>query len=131
MGEYGFTGAQAQVLAELGSITEAAEVHQEEGRVLDAIRLFSSAPKDAESMKNAHRFLLDGFWKYAPLGTSSKAMQEMPEIRDILCEATRMSAQDMEEEINDEVSYFLSLLLLFALSRLRRLQCSVTFILIA
>lgn len=106
MGEYGFTEAQAGVLEEGGYIAEAAKVHQEEGRVLEAIRLFSSAPTDAESMKSAYRSLLGDLWKHAPLGTSSETMQETPEIQAMLLQAQQMGAVDIGEEIHDEVREF-------------------------
>lgn len=62
MDDYGLDVAQAAFLERLDRSSEAAELHWQEGRRLEAIGLFSADRGNSKSVRRACRCLLDTLW---------------------------------------------------------------------
>ncbi|KAG2023676.1 hypothetical protein CC2G_001306 [Coprinopsis cinerea AmutBmut pab1-1] len=61
--------SRALFLADLGRNKEAAQIHLEEGRLLDAIRLLVLNTDDVESLTQGHEIILKALWRLLPFGT--------------------------------------------------------------
>ena len=72
MEDYGFDVARTTLLEQLGRLSEAAELHLAEGRVVRAIELFLRDNVDRSARRRAEECLLDGFWRLLSFGLTVK-----------------------------------------------------------
>lgn len=71
MDDYGLDVARSQFLEEVGRYAEAADVHLNEGNVLEAIRVLSLDTQNAASLERALSCLLDGLWLNLSCGVAA------------------------------------------------------------
>ncbi|TCD62368.1 hypothetical protein EIP91_006977 [Steccherinum ochraceum] len=75
MEEYEFDVARADLFERSGRLTEAAELHISEGRVVKAISLLLKDAGD-DSLSRAQSCLLDGLWKALPFGVTVRFREQ-------------------------------------------------------
>jgi hypothetical protein len=63
-----FGKSRAVLLEQMGRIVEAADVHREEGRLLQAIRLLVSEKADSSATARGHSLIVHALWKAMPFG---------------------------------------------------------------
>lgn len=62
MSDYGFDVARVTLLEQYGRFSDAADIHLQEGRAIDAIRLFLKDTQNSKSIKRAAETVLQGLW---------------------------------------------------------------------
>lgn len=110
MTDYGFDMARVTLLERHGRFSEAATIHLEEGRPMEAIRLFMR-DTDPASRERATASVLQGFWEQISLGVSipsqgSAARLQLDQLLLLAAELTS-SGDDLEPRIHDEVLLYL------------------------
>ncbi|KAI0809044.1 hypothetical protein BC629DRAFT_1437282 [Irpex lacteus] len=74
--DFGFSNTRAALLERCGRLDEAAEIHAEQGRTIEAIRMFiRHSQSHPASLQRAHTNLLHGLWRHIPFGVSLRAQQ--------------------------------------------------------
>ena len=99
MGDYGFDVARATLLESSGRFAEAAELHLEEGRPLQSIRLFVQDWDDHHSRQRAEECVLHGLWGHLSFGVTAKDGYEKSDLGRLL-----QSARDIKEKAGSNMS---------------------------
>lgn len=84
MEDYGFDVARATLLERDGRLTEAAELHLVEGRLLQAIELLMQDWENENSRQRAEECILSGLWGYLSFGVTPKEGYEQSDLGRLL-----------------------------------------------
>ncbi|KAH9949530.1 hypothetical protein B0H21DRAFT_881892 [Amylocystis lapponica] len=106
MDDYGFNIARISLLKKLGRYAEAAEIHLEEGRTIEAIHLFLRDKQNTQSVRRASRSLLDGMWRNLSFGVdpNSDLASSNTTLRDLRPFLDGLDITDLDEQTCDEVN---------------------------
>ena len=100
---YDLDVARASLLAIMGRISEAAELHLAEGRALDAIQLLLEDPGHAQHMKQAKQYLLQGLWEILSFGMSPEVTASDQNFSQLLNFTNQLNRDVLAESDLDEV----------------------------
>ncbi|PSS06635.1 hypothetical protein PHLCEN_2v3591 [Hermanssonia centrifuga] len=108
MDNYDFNVARVNLLESTGRIAEAAELHLNEGRTVEAIRLFIQDSADPDSQRRAEECLLQGLWKQLSFGVhikpdadiSNTPLGELMELSSDMQNNSRFLAPQAQDEIS-------------------------------
>ncbi|PCH33046.1 hypothetical protein WOLCODRAFT_62498 [Wolfiporia cocos MD-104 SS10] len=108
MDDFGLDIARVTLLEELGRFAEAAQLRLQEGRILEAIRLFMKDSTSADSVHRASLCLLDGLWRGLPLGVSPNSELATSNVRlqELIPLANQVHISDEDARIRDEILMF-------------------------
>ncbi|KAJ7139425.1 hypothetical protein C8R44DRAFT_764441 [Mycena epipterygia] len=96
--------AHATLLESLGRFSDAAEVHLEEGRTFDAIKLFLRDPSDERLIRRGIQCVLQGLWQRISFATSPD--EEDSSVSLLLTSATKAEASFLSDHDRNEISMF-------------------------
>lgn len=99
--QFGFVTARAKLLEECHRHAEAAELHIQEGRLEEAVRLLL-LPDDTDGVHRACECILHGLWNIMPLGT--RLAYDSPEVRRLFDLVSRLPKDKLLEIHRDQVS---------------------------
>ncbi|KAK7064824.1 UvrD-like helicase ATP-binding domain-containing protein [Favolaschia claudopus] len=105
--ERGLDVAHATLLESLGRYSDAAEVHLEEGRTLEAIKLFLRERDSEESIRRGAECILQGLWRKISFAVSPD--MEDPSLLQLLDFATKAEALTLSENQRNELLMFQAL----------------------
>lgn len=91
----------AAVLAELGRFQEAADIHMEEGRTMDAIKVLLQDKGNSESTRRANTYILQGLWQTTSF--SHKIKDDDTEAISLLSLASKVDTDLLSPSQKDEV----------------------------
>ncbi|GJE94213.1 hypothetical protein PsYK624_103810 [Phanerochaete sordida] len=109
MDDYGFDVARATLLEQSGRFAEAAELHLEEGRPLQAIHLFVRDWDDHHSRRRAEECVLHGLWGYLSFGVTAKDGYEKSDLGRLLQAAKDIkdkAGANMSRHTSDQLAMF-------------------------
>ena len=115
MEDYGFDVARATLLESSGRFSEAAELHLEEGRPLQAIQLFMRDWEDSSSRQRAEECVLHGLWQHLSFAVLPKGGYERSDLGRLL-----RAAGDIKARAGTSISkHTLDQVLVFVLSLMK------------
>lgn len=94
--------ARATMLETLGRTSEAADLHLEEGRTLEAITLLIADPNNQELVRRGSEWLLQGLWKNLSFATVVSD-QSSPILSGLLALANKLDDKFLSENDSNEV----------------------------
>ncbi|KAF7340216.1 UvrD-like helicase ATP-binding domain-containing protein [Mycena venus] len=102
--ERGLDVAHATLLESLGRFYDAAEVHLEEGRTLEAIKLFLRDRDNEHSIRRGTQCILQSLWRQVSFAASPT--KEDPSVSPLLTLAAKAEASFLSENERSELSMF-------------------------
>ncbi|KII86508.1 hypothetical protein PLICRDRAFT_44106 [Plicaturopsis crispa FD-325 SS-3] len=106
MEAYDLDVQRASLLASVGRMAEAAELHLAEGRTLEAIHLFLKDGGNEVSMQRAKECLLDGLWQNLSFGVTAETASSNVALQQLLKLAGRLNPTLLEPSDNAEIDLF-------------------------
>ncbi|KAH6917647.1 hypothetical protein BKA70DRAFT_1418375 [Coprinopsis sp. MPI-PUGE-AT-0042] len=94
--------ARVLLLKDMGKTMEAAQVHLDEGRLLEAIQTLTSEHVDASLVSRGHDLIVQGLWKTMPFGGIKTS--HTPEAKEVLQLASNLSGP-----LGEKVAIFLAI----------------------
>lgn len=123
MEDYDFDFARAKLLESKQDLEGAAEVHLLEGRVSEAIELFTQDKKNESSIRRANECILEGLWQNISLGSPLASVQASEAVSQLLDSAGQVDAAMLEPNERDEV-WDVVMPMVAGLNTLSRYPCS-------
>ncbi|KAF4623894.1 hypothetical protein D9613_001576 [Agrocybe pediades] len=99
--DFDLDASRAALLEQLGQFQEAAQIHLQEGRIREAIRLYLQDSSDDASLHRGITCILQGLWERASFGVTS--IHQIQEVVDLLNQAERIQLKDI---YTDELAMF-------------------------
>jgi tetratricopeptide (TPR) repeat protein len=101
--EHDFDAARVEVLEEIGRKAEAAELHLQAGRTLEAISLFLEDSHDTASIRRGQECILQELWRYLGFGITRKSAANNPTLIKLLHLGGQLDGKFWEPNLSDEV----------------------------
>ncbi|KAG7086906.1 hypothetical protein E1B28_002824 [Marasmius oreades] len=104
--DYDLDVAKASLLEAIGDVAGAAQLHMEEGRIMEAITLLLKDTDSETSQAKAADYILDGFWGLGLFGSSAEKFTNDVRVKKLLGLVGKINAQKLTLNQQEELEMF-------------------------
>ncbi|KAL0573766.1 hypothetical protein V5O48_008193 [Marasmius crinis-equi] len=108
--DYDLDVAKATLLEAKGDLAGAAQLHMEEGRIMDAISLLLKDKDSEASQGKAAEYILDGFWGLGLFGFSPEKFARDPQVKNLSKMVLKLNTEKLTEVQREELEMFRAVL---------------------